>query len=59
MRTAGLALLGVTLAKLFLFDVSQLTALSRAVAFVIVGMLFVAGSIAYQRMSADVEPTNG
>jgi uncharacterized membrane protein len=55
-RTAGLALLGVTLAKLFLFDVSQLTALSRAVAFVIVGLLFVAGSVAYQRMSADLEP---
>jgi hypothetical protein len=55
MRTAGLALLGVTLAKLLLFDLSQLNALSRAVAFVVVGALFVAGSIAYQRLSSEQE----
>jgi len=59
-RNAGLALLGVTLAKLVLYDLSQLTSFGRAVAFVVVGVLFVTGSIAYQRMAADDrEPGQG
>lgn len=52
-RTAGLALLGVTLAKLVLYDRSQLAPFGRAVAFVVVGVVFVAGSVAYQHMAAD------
>lgn len=51
-RNAGLALLGVTLAKLVLYDLSQLAPFGRAVAFVVVGVIFVAGSVAYQRMAA-------
>ena len=50
-RVAGLALLGLTVAKLVLYDLSQLTALARVSSFIVVGALLIVGSIVYQRLA--------
>ncbi len=54
-RLAGLALLAVTVGKLVLYDLSQLTALARVSSFIVVGVLLLIGSIGYQRMSSEPE----
>jgi uncharacterized membrane protein len=48
-RYAGVALLGVTLAKLFLHDLSDLDELYRIGAFVGVALILIAASFTYQR----------
>jgi uncharacterized membrane protein len=48
-RYAGIALLVVTLAKLFLHDLSQLDQLPRIGAFVVVAVIAIAASFLYQR----------
>jgi uncharacterized membrane protein len=49
-RVAGLALLGVTVAKLFLFDLATLTAGYRVVSFIGLGVLLLAGALVWQRL---------
>jgi uncharacterized membrane protein len=49
-RVAGLALLGVTVAKLFLFDLATLTAGYRVVAFIGLGLLLLGGAFVWQRL---------
>jgi hypothetical protein len=49
-RVAGLALLGVTVAKLFLFDLATLTAGYRVVAFIGLGLLLLGGALVWQRL---------
>jgi len=51
-RYAGVALLGVTLAKLFLHDLSDLDELYRIGAFVSVAVILIAASFIYQRFLA-------
>ena len=51
-RYAGLALLGLTVAKLFLHDLSQLEQLYRIGAFVIVAIIAILASFLYQRFLA-------
>ena len=51
-RYAGVALLGVTLAKLFLHDLSDLDELYRIGAFVSVALILIAASFIYQRFLA-------
>lgn len=51
-RYAGVALLGVTLAKLFLHDLSDLDELYRIGAFVGVAIILIAASFIYQRFLA-------
>jgi len=51
-RYAGVALLGVTLAKLFLHDLSDLDELYRIGAFVGVALILIAASFIYQRFLA-------
>jgi uncharacterized membrane protein len=51
-RYAGLALLGVTLLKLFLHDLSDLNELYRIGAFVGVALILIAASFIYQRFLA-------
>ncbi|PYL07666.1 MAG: hypothetical protein DME34_06455 [Verrucomicrobia bacterium] len=51
-RYAGLALLGVTVAKLFLHDLSQLEQLYRIGAFVVVAIIAILASFLYQRFLA-------
>jgi hypothetical protein len=49
-RTAGLILLGAAVAKLFLYDLVVLNLMARAMAFILVGLLLLAGGIVYQRL---------
>jgi uncharacterized membrane protein len=49
-RVAGLALLGMTVAKLFLFDLATLTAGYRVVSFIGLGVLLLAGALVWQRL---------
>ena len=49
-RTAGMVLLGLAVAKLFLYDLVELNLMARAVAFIAVGLLLLAGGIVYQRL---------
>ena len=51
LRLAGFALLGLALAKLFLFDLSQLSSLARAGSFLAVGLALLAGGFLVQRVA--------
>ena len=57
-RWAGLGLLGVTLAKLFLHDLSQLSQLYRIAALIIVAIVAMLASFLYQRFFSSVEKTD-
>jgi uncharacterized membrane protein len=52
-RFAGLGLLALALAKLFLFDLSKLSSLSRAASFLAVGLTLLAGGFLVQRLARD------
>ena len=52
-RTAGFALLGVSLAKLFLYDLSALSSVARALSFLAVGAALLLGGFLYQRLARD------
>ncbi|MGH3035287.1 MAG: DUF2339 domain-containing protein [Gaiellaceae bacterium] len=54
LRLAGFALFGVSLAKLFLYDLTFLSSLSRALSFLAVGALLMLGGFFYQRLSEQV-----
>jgi uncharacterized membrane protein len=58
LRYAGLALLALALAKLFLFDLSQLSSLTRATSFLAVGITLLAGGFLVQRLARDRSPAN-
>jgi len=49
-RIAGLALLGVAVTKVFLFDLATLTSVYRVVSFVGLGLLLMAGGLMWQRL---------
>lgn len=53
LRTAGFALLGVSLAKLFLYDLSALSSVTRALSFLAVGAVLLLGGFLYQRLAGD------
>jgi len=55
-RIVGLGLLGLALAKLVLFDLRYLQSTSRALSFILVGLLALAGAYAYQRVLAQIHP---
>jgi uncharacterized membrane protein len=50
LRVAALSLLSVTLAKVFLYDLSSLDSLYRVASFVALGALLLLGAFAWQRM---------
>ncbi len=52
LRFGGLALLGLGVAKLFLYDLSELDELYRVLSFVVVGLVLLGGAYAYQRVRA-------
>lgn len=54
-RLAGFALFGVSLAKLFLYDLTTLSSLARALSFLAVGALLLLGGFFYQRLSEQLE----
>jgi uncharacterized membrane protein len=49
-RTAGLALLMLSVVKVFVYDLSTLTSIYRVISFIVLGLLLLAGAFAYQRM---------
>ena len=49
-RYAGLALFGLTLGKIFLYDLAELSSVARAVSFVAVGGLLLVGGFFVQRL---------
>ena len=51
LRYGGLALLGLALAKLFLFDLAQLSSLTRAASFLAVGLALLIGGFLVQRLA--------
>jgi Predicted membrane protein (DUF2339) len=50
LRIGGLALFGLSLAKLLLYDLTSLSSVARAFSFIAVGGLFLVGGFFYQRM---------
>jgi uncharacterized membrane protein len=57
-RYASLALLGVTVLKLFFHDLSRLDQLYRIVAFIVVAVIAILASFLYQRFLATAEKNN-
>jgi uncharacterized membrane protein len=55
LRLAGFALFGVSLVKLFLYDLAYLSSLARALSFLAVGALLLLGGFFYQRLSDELE----
>ncbi|HZB86763.1 MAG TPA: DUF2339 domain-containing protein [Gaiellaceae bacterium] len=54
-RLAGFALFGLSLAKLFLYDLAFLSSVARALSFLAVGALLLLGGFFYQRLSGGLE----
>ena len=52
LRFGGLALLGLGVAKVFAYDLSELDQLYRVLSFVVVGIVLLVGAYAYQRVRA-------
>jgi uncharacterized membrane protein len=56
LRLAGLALLGVTVAKVFMFDLATLSSMYRVVSFIGLGLLLLAGAFVWQRLRPRALP---
>ena len=56
LRYGGLVLLGLGVAKLFLYDLAELEQLYRVLSFIAVGLLLLAGAYAYQRVRSVGRP---
>ena len=56
LRRAGLAIFALGLAKIFLYDLSALSSITRALSFLAVGGVLLLGGFFYQRLSAQREP---
>lgn len=54
-RLGGLALLTVAIAKVWTYDLAELEELARALSFVALGLLLLAGAFAYQRFKPEEE----
>jgi uncharacterized membrane protein len=50
LRLGGLVLLGIGVAKVFAYDLSELDSLYRVLSFIAVGLVLLTGAYAYQRM---------
>ena len=55
-RYAGLALFALALAKIFLYDLAELSSIARAFSFIFVGGLLLAGGFFLQRLSDRMGP---
>src|SRR5262249_25289585 len=56
LRVAGFAVFAVALGKLFLFDLSSLSSLTRALSFLAVGAVLLAAGFVYQRLALTTRP---
>jgi uncharacterized membrane protein len=54
-RLGGLALLAIAIVKVWTYDLSELEELARALSFVALGLLLLAGAFAYQRFKPEEE----
>jgi hypothetical protein len=55
LRFGGLALFGISLAKLFVYDLSRLSSITRALSFLAVGAVLLLGGFFYQRFAPRLE----
>jgi uncharacterized membrane protein len=55
LRRAGFAIFALSLAKIFLYDLSQLSSITRALSFLAVGAVLLLGGFFYQRLSSELE----
>jgi uncharacterized membrane protein len=53
LQVGGFALFGISLTKLFLYDLAFLSSITRAFSFVAVGMLIMVGGFFYQRLAQE------
>lgn len=56
LRVAGFATFAVSLLKIFVFDLPSLSSVTRALSFIAVGAVLLAGGFFYQRLSAKQPP---
>lgn len=56
LRRAGFAIFALSLAKIFLFDLSQLNSITRSLSFLAVGGVLLLGGFFYQRLSGQLDP---
>jgi uncharacterized membrane protein len=54
-RLGGLALLAITIVKVWTYDLSELEDIARAISFIGLGLLLLAGAFAYQRFKPSKE----
>ena len=54
-RVAGFVAFGVTVGKIFLYDLANLSAMARALSFLGVGAVLLLGGFFYQRLSEELE----
>jgi len=59
LRLGGFALFGISLVKLFLYDLAFLNSVARALSFLAVGAVLLLGGFFYQRLSAQLESRQG
>ena len=59
LRAGGVALLFVALGKLFLYDLTSLTAMSRAVSFIVTGPVLLLAALLLQRFAPQVKAALG
>ncbi len=52
-RLGGLALLAIAIVKVWTYDLAELEELARALSFVALGLVLLAGAFAYQRFKPD------
>ena len=52
-RTAGFALFGISLIKIFLYDLARLSSVTRALSFLGVGAVLLAAAFFYQRLATS------
>ena len=55
LQLGGFALFGISLAKLFLYDLAQLSSVTRALSFLAVGAVLLLAGFFYQRLSSRVD----
>ena len=56
-RLAGFALFGLAIAKLFLYDLANLSSVTRALSFLAVGAVLLLAGFFYQRLTAAIRDT--
>ena len=57
LRLAALGLFALALGKLFLYDLSTLNSVTRALSFLAVGAVLLLAGFFYQRLSSEVAPS--